>query len=123
MDLKSISTCTTAHIKLSCCLTGMYRTFLHFSPCCFSIQVSLSSTWMCGGYFCMGTAVFDCCVGIAPHTKTGLFCGPKGIAFGGFRGLEVKICVRCFLLPHKTYLNTLTHILKHPAIFSDQRTN
>ncbi len=95
-------------------LTVMYRTS-SVRPCC----SSLSSTWMCAGYFCMGTAGFDCCVGIAPHTKTSLFCGPKGIALGGVRGLEVKTCVRCFLLPHKTYLNTLTRLLKHPDIFSE----
>lgn len=72
-----------------------------------------------GGLFLYGnSSVWLPCGDHTPHKDCPVLW-PQQHCLGGSRGLEVKICVQCALLPHKTYLHRLTRILKHPTIFSE----
>lgn len=113
----------TVLVKLSCCLTKMLkcRTFVFIFHAGFPIKVSLSFFHgFVGGYFSIGTAVFDCHVRIAPHTKPALFCGPNSSAQGGLGAWRLKYVFSVLSSPVKTHLHTyFARILKHPTIFSE----
>lgn len=93
--------------------------FVFMFHACFLIKVSVSFFHGFGGLFLYGnSSVWLPCGDHTPHKDCPVLW-PQQLCLGGSRGLEVKICVQCALLPHKTYLHGLTRILKHPAIFSE----